>query len=689
MQGSIDMVARFLRVLIIICWSSAVFPVWGAGSLVTVAQVGGGDYSSIQAAITAASSNDTVVVLDTAYYDEQVTFDSTKSGMVLRSLHPERAKKPMIRWKDTVHIHPVSCEESQGGVIDYDQNGVLRFLACRNVTVDGIAVDGDAVYPFGARQIWGITPGSPYCMYDLQHGNAAIALLAAGGITIRNCDVTHAYFGIYTKDRNPNGLYAMLRPGEDGYLESSPGSKLGKSGGHVFERNKIHNNSFGMFFESCLDLGSIVRFNCIYENHHPTNAIALYVKNLTSEGSNQPGGALMVKDCLVAPLAIYNNTFWHNSLSIVGGWRPGNQYLQYNNIWAEPNEYWQDGVAGNASFMVIHQLLTNRMYSSVFGAQESKPVRHSYRVSAFDSLAGVAVFDSIVYIMLPAGVIGNMGTVEKGVSSVAIPLSDGTVAIQQLRTEIEGNRIVGTASKIFADTQNVRWVEVQFKSEDPANPDFLVPDWSDTLIQRCVIDKGMAAGGYDADGSLADIGAFSSTASPAPSLSLIPLKAAAITNGAASLQFYLAGADGPMQECTVSYLRFIGVKPNLDGFGGGGLPIPPASMVDIALPVQPITGGENRLSVSVPQLAATFEYAFFEMVVRGVTASGEHVSTVGFIPYRVLKDTILVTGPGMIKAGVPATATLKGTGKYSGGFFKDMQITLLSGMELLDTVKIL
>lgn len=291
MQGSIDMVARFLRVLIIICWSSAVFPVWGAGSLVTVAQVGGGDYSSIQAAITAASSNDTVVVLDTAYYDEQVTFDSTKSGMVLRSLHPERAKKPMIRWKDTVHIHPVSCEESQGGVIDYDQNGVLRFLACRNVTVDGIAVDGDAVYPFGARQIWGITPGSPYCMYDLQHGNAAIALLAAGGITIRNCDVTHAYFGIYTKDRNPNGLYAMLRPGEDGYLESSPGSKLGKSGGHVFERNKIHNNSFGMFFESCLDLGSIVRFNCIYENHHPTNAIALYVKNLTSEGSNQPGGA--------------------------------------------------------------------------------------------------------------------------------------------------------------------------------------------------------------------------------------------------------------------------------------------------------------------------------------------------------------------------------------------------------------
>ncbi len=48
----------------------------------------------------------------------------------------------------------------------------------------------------------------------------------------------------------------------------------------------------------------------------------------------------MFKDVAYSPLSIYNNTFWHNFLIFIGGWRPGAQHLIFNNIFAKPFEYW-------------------------------------------------------------------------------------------------------------------------------------------------------------------------------------------------------------------------------------------------------------------------------------------------------------------------------------------------------------
>jgi hypothetical protein len=123
-------------------------------------------------------------------------------------------------------------------------------------------------------------------------------------------------------------------------------SGFGKTGNHLIENNRIHNNSFGIFFESTWDLGSVIRYNLIYENHHQTTAFASQVKNLTDEGSNQPGGAIAFKDHSLSPVAIYNNTFYKNYLIFVGHWRPALQCLVFNNIYSKPFSYWSSKRAG-------------------------------------------------------------------------------------------------------------------------------------------------------------------------------------------------------------------------------------------------------------------------------------------------------------------------------------------------------
>lgn len=68
----------------------------------TVSKNGTGQFTSVQAAINAAgadgsSSGDEVVILDTATYEEQVTIDSSCSGLTVRSSNPKSLRKPVIR----------------------------------------------------------------------------------------------------------------------------------------------------------------------------------------------------------------------------------------------------------------------------------------------------------------------------------------------------------------------------------------------------------------------------------------------------------------------------------------------------------------------------------------------------------------------------------------------------------------
>jgi hypothetical protein len=77
-----------------------VAPVFSA--VKTVARDGTAQYTSIQAAIDDASPYDEIVIKDAGVYSEQVTIDSSRNGLVLRSEVPTSATKPLIKWRDEV-----------------------------------------------------------------------------------------------------------------------------------------------------------------------------------------------------------------------------------------------------------------------------------------------------------------------------------------------------------------------------------------------------------------------------------------------------------------------------------------------------------------------------------------------------------------------------------------------------------
>ncbi len=615
----------------------------------TVSKDGRGAYSTINAALQVAGPGDIIEILDAAVYAEQVTIDSTKNGLTLRSSNPLALRKPTIRFQDNQNQGPRTCQEALVPAnITFDQNGALRLLRVRNVTIDGIGVDGVAPSPFGHAGVWGNGVDCNGQKHPLFHGNGGIAIYVSGNITVRNSDISNAYFGISVKDRNEGGIFANVNPAD---LEKSnvvPLSGFGKTGNHVFEKNRIHHNSWAFFFESSWDLGSIARYNLIYENHHPSPQAAAAVKALP-DGSHQPGGAFLFKDVMLSPMAIYNNTFWHNFVLFAGGYRPGAQHLIFNNIYAKPKEYLSQSASFSNPFHILDPYFVNRMHHSIYAAQIEAPQMQtqSVRAQEYDqTLQQQVVKDSLVPIYRSVRIMNNMGNVAQGNMTVDItlPMSSGPLVKPTTVNSVNlPGGLIGSGTQAFPASANVRWYEIQFKSTDPESPDFLTPDWDNEVVKQYVKNGGWpAAGIYNSDGKVADIGAIPSVARHTDDYRVSPLSPVIINGTVATLTFDLSGLQGQMTAPKIKYIRLVrGIPVDLDGFGGKPtMVVPTPEVVNPSATTLQLGGNTLTVSGFAP---ITENYAFFEIIVEGTGSNGQPVTTnVGFLPYRKLDYRFLV-----------------------------------------------
>jgi hypothetical protein len=613
----------------------------------TVSKDGRGAFSTIGAAMAKAGKGDVIEILDAAVYAEQVTIDSNHAGLTLRSSNPASPQKPVIRWKDVADVSPKSCAEAKNPALagQYETNGALRILRTRNIMIDGVSVNGGGIFPFGQNGTWA---GTTDCQWPLQHGNAAIAIVVSGDVVVRNSELDSAYFGINVKDRNEGGIFANPNPADIEPYNVVPLSGFGKTGNHLFERNRIHHNSFGMFFESVWDLGSVVRYNLFYENHHPPARIDEITK-LTSDGVNHAGGAMLFKDQLYSPLAIYNNTFWHNFLIFSGVWQAGGVHLVFNNIYAEPYAYW-GSVTNLAAGMntAFDPILANRTFNCVYAAQVQAPAPQLTVVQAqdYDQATQINVLVKDTIPNFQTRIMNNFGDIERVDTTVTIsvPLSAGPVLHTQTQTNITrpGNRIIGAAGKAFPAASNVRWLETRFQSTDPANPNFLVPDWTDPEMKQYLVDQGWpGANIHDADGSPADLGAVPMGGYPADNVLIRPIDPVSITGATAIARFDLRTLEGSIQNATLKYYRFLKVPLQKDVWGPNSAVLPASAALTPTPTAVRATGNSITATLAAP-LGATDYYGFIEAVAEGTGSNGKSVSTsVGFIPYRKL-DYIFV-----------------------------------------------
>ncbi|MEO6097595.1 MAG: hypothetical protein ABIW76_18845 [Fibrobacteria bacterium] len=620
------------------------------GATFTVSKDGRGAFTTIQAAVDKAGKGDIVEILDAAVYPEQVTLDSNKHGLTLRSSNPTALKKPTIKWEDTQNQGPKTCQEAlTPAKITFDQNGALRLLRVRNVLIDGIGIDAVKALPFSFDAVWGngvdCTSGQRFPLF---HGNGGIALFIAGNVTVRNCDITNAFFGISVKDRNEGGVFANVNPAD---LEKSnviPLSGFGKTGNHVFEKNRVHHNVWGFYFESSWDLGSTARYNLIYENHHATAASAAAVKAMVGgDGAHHPGGGFLFKDVMLSPMAIYNNTFWHNFTLFAGGYRPGAQHLAFNNIYAQPNEYWSKSVSYSNPFHVLDPHMINRMKHCLYAAQTQAPEKQTRNVQEQmqDPVTNQPVRDdSNVVFYQSTRIMNGMGNVaqENFTVDLTLELSSGPVIRQ---ATIQGANLPGglirgaTATEAFPANANIRWYEIQFKSTDPASPDFLSPDWDNEVVKKYVMNAGWPeAGIFNADGKVADLGAIPSSERHKDDVVIRPLSPVMITGTTATLNFDLSAVAGDLTAPKIKYIKLVRSLPVLlTGFGGvPALVVPPP--VSVTPSTTALQMGANTITANFQTpFPATEKYAFFEIIVEGTGSNGQPATTsVGFLPYRTL-----------------------------------------------------
>jgi hypothetical protein len=422
-----------------------------------------GPYFKIMDAVNAAKPGDSVTIIDEEVYKEQVVIDSTKNGLVLRSENPTGKNRPVIMWTDTVAVLPKTCLDAQNEELVnssenagkyYDQNGALKVLRARGVTVDGIIIDGGKTYPFINEGVWGPI-GCAGRTFDLFHGNAAISLWISGDITIRNCDMQNAYFGVNVKDRNIRGIFANPNPSDIERQNIIPLSGFGKTGNHLFENNRFHNNSWGIFFESAWDLGSVIKYNLFYENHHQTAEIATRVKGMGSEGQNQTGGAILFKDVPISPIAIYNNTFCTIRCISLHSGRLVQSHLVFNNIFGQPIALWNNqkhplrvSDPGNTTMETVY---LERLKHNTFAAMEQIDSPNVYiGIQTNDPETGMNVQSTPqnVKVMFPV-VTNDLRNVETGgYFKVTLPYSTGDVDtviyIKNSQTVSPGATILGS-----------------------------------------------------------------------------------------------------------------------------------------------------------------------------------------------------------------------------------------------------
>ncbi|HLV31631.1 MAG TPA: right-handed parallel beta-helix repeat-containing protein, partial [Chitinispirillaceae bacterium] len=549
---------------------------------------------------------DVIEILDDEVYEEQVTIDSLKTGLTIRG---NKNAKPTIKWQDTESTFPKNVDQAQSETFSdsimekgkyFDQNGALRIIKARDVTIENVIVNGGGAKPFCNKGVWYNEEENEY--YDLLHGNAAIVLTIASNVIIRNCEITNAYFGISVKDRNMRGAFAEPNPSDIARYNIVPLSGFGKSGNHIFENNRIHANSWGIFFESTWDMGSTIRYNLIYSNYHHGTVRSTIDGFSSSEGNNQIGGGILFKDDPISPVAIYNNTFRDNTMNIACQWQAGAYHLIFNNIFSKPHAYTND--YGIAEFS-LEGIMPERYKHNLYAAQGQAPGEYDVRIN------------------------NNMNKVGSGSG----PIEPGSL--------ISGGS--QPANWTFPSGANNRWLEVPFKSTSASSPDFLVPDWDDPLVEEFIVDQGWPGAGIrDADETIADIGAITSGGIPETRVAIKAVNPVILNDDEATVRFNVYPINGELQDLTIKYVQWMGDLPKDPGWAnevnqGRTLNVDrPASPQSVNISHTPVMG-LNSITFKVEQ-DEDGKYAFLEIILEGKDSDGSTVTTnVGFLPYRQLE----------------------------------------------------
>lgn len=592
----------------------------------TVSKDGRGVFATIQAAINRAGPNDIVEILDAAVYSEQVTIDSTKYGLTLRSANPSSTQKPVIRYQDILNQDPKTCQDALNPAkINYDQNGALRLLEAENITLEGIEVDGGGAAPFSWPAVWGNGENCLGQLHPLFHGNAALVLFRSARITVRDCTFRNAFFGVDVNDHNAMGAYAILPTMTDLPYSSRLGFR--GTGGHFFENCLLNTNTFGVSGRLLQGLPSTFRNNLFFANGHVTYEAARAVKRLLN-GDHHPGGAVFMRESPFCPWFFEQNTFASNYLIFSAHYQPNSNHLIEANLFGPPSRYWAaDSVFPNP-FHELFPALWKGQRRNLIAAQVEKPrvFNQALQFSARDTVTNEIVqYDTtLLDFYLAIRLMNSFGQPELQTDTLHKVLTyDGRQYPSQVvvsRTQPFATVLEMQGDNEAARKQENRWWEPTFASQEPGAASFLEPVWPSPLP----FNLNMTPGGYRNRHDTATLPGRIPQSEQAQTLIRVrPLAPVREMGGDLELVFEVEAREY-QNGSSIGSLSIMGLVPvvsaptSASSFGGN---IPRATFFhETALPSAPLNLGFNRLRI--PRPWAPGSLGMVHMLLRCRNSSG-------------------------------------------------------------------
>lgn len=407
----------------------------------------------------------------------------------------------------------------------FQYNGLVVVDSSSNIRLNGLLLDGGTPQYFVNKGVW---DGK----WDVMFGSVGVNLHHSKDVVIRGCEIRGFFSAIYINNANRGGSVAPADSLDAG-VPTSPGSAAGKMGGHLVERNLVHDNWWAVYDEMEWDVGSTFRFNVCTGNFNTRFTTS---NDSTSEANNQAGGFLYLKDAPRAIHRIHNNTIWGSPMIMGhGGFKVGTQHMFYNNIMGG-----FDLLPAKLRAMVRdwRQLLATSNYWNAnnvlaLGVSDSNYMQQSIKSAQIADSA--ACFAAGGY---PSPCWANLDTPVKVINDVSpaaywsgwyarrgtpfLATYDGKAFLAPSTQNVEFftgggffDSAIGIGVKKHALTEE-RWVKtIPWKSTTAGTAGYFEPVWDDSLVLNAIKGKGRRNAGWT-NGSL-DIGAIVTNAIDTPS----------------------------------------------------------------------------------------------------------------------------------------------------------------------------
>lgn len=573
-------------------------------------------YKTIQTAVNNCQGTESCEILvDAGTYKEQVSITG-KHNIWLHGA--DSANLPVVQWLDTLSTHPKDNGNGDGSdnwSYYSERNGVIRITSnSDSIRISHLKVDAVRHFSYQWENVW----GSRWQF----NGNAGVSISGSKSIQVDHCDIYNAWWGIRFKDRNTGAVYASLDQWEidKNVATTTPFSNFGKSGDHLFQYNRIHDNVWGFYAEQTWDLPSTMRYNLVYNNKADTSKDFDCSKALvcgvpyTTGGDRQyhAGGMIFLKDAMLVPHILHNNTLYGNPQTVAGYYKAGKNHVFYNNI--------------------VDQ--------------------HTVNLSAYPEMTQ---FANIFY-----GYGNAHNNVLSDNSKATFPLFGASDPLWVTANLDNGGTAPVDSFVAPAGRQNFWYNVPSFQSTDPKNSLFLCPTWSNTHVQRTILDKGWALAGGTGTQDLMGIytpeaisvGAYEPSGSncvfggvqDSIRIQLEMVSPILFFNlNDARMQFQInpfGAADSDFVEVTYAYTGYVDSMPFTNGISAG----------TITTEKSPVLGLAGLLKMGLNDKTFTFlrsnlgEFGMIRFSVKAKHKNGTtYVSDLEIAEYRRLRHTLQIS----------------------------------------------